>query len=65
METPGIYYTEDARKTWQRAGADGLQGKVVALAVHPSDPRRIAVATDRGVFLSNEGRIDVCADRAK
>ncbi len=55
MKTPGIWATLNDGFAWRRAEANGLQGKVSALAVHPTDSRKVAVATSGGVFLSSDG----------
>ncbi|TXF12267.1 F510_1955 family glycosylhydrolase [Pelomicrobium methylotrophicum] len=54
MREPGIYYTLDDGFAWRRAQAKGLGGDVIALAVHPSDPKTVAAATDQGIFLSRD-----------
>lgn len=52
MDRPGIYYTLNDGFTWSRAAAQGLTGAVHAIAVHPSRPQTVAVATKEGLFLS-------------
>lgn len=52
MDRPGIYYTLNDGFTWVRAPAQGLTGAVHAIAVHPSRPQTVAVATKEGFFLS-------------
>lgn len=54
MEREGIYYTLDQGFRWRRAAAEGLTGRITAIAVHPSDAKRVAVATDRGAYLSKD-----------
>lgn len=54
MEAPGIYFTRNDGFTWQRAEARGVRGKINAIAVHPDEPRIVAVATDVGVLLSRD-----------
>ena len=39
---------------WKRAGATGLEGNPYALAVHPDDPKAVALATPNGVFESSD-----------
>lgn len=51
---PGIYWTADQGMTWRRAAADGLTGRLFALAVHPRKPGIVAAGTDRGLFLSRD-----------
>ncbi len=52
MKAPGIYYTLNDGFTWARAEAQGLASAVHAIAVHPSNPRIVAVAAKEGLFLS-------------
>jgi hypothetical protein len=55
MRTPGLYATLNDGFAWRHAEARGLEGKPVALAVHPTDTRMIAVASSVGLFLSTDG----------
>lgn len=55
MPAAGLYRTHDEGKTWQRAAADGLEGEIHSLAVHPSDGAIVALATGRGLYLSRDG----------
>ena len=52
IERPGLHYTLDQGATWRHAEATGLEGEPAALAVHPDDPKSVAVATSKGVFES-------------
>ena len=54
MRQAGIHYPLDDGRKWQRAEARGLRGKLVGLAVHPSDPTVVAAGTDQGLFLSRD-----------
>jgi len=54
MDRDGIYYTVNQGFRWQRAPAAGLAGRIAAMAVHPTDPKRVAIATERGAFLSKD-----------
>ncbi len=54
MSSIGIYYTLDDGRTWTRATAVGLREEVLAIAVHPEDPKTVAVGTRSGVFLSED-----------
>lgn len=54
MPAPGIYWTADRGTTWRRAAAEGLAGRLFALAVHPRKPEIVAVGTERGLFLSRD-----------
>ncbi len=52
----GVYRSDDAGRTWQRA-ANGLpDGGVEALALDPRQPRRLYAMTATGaLFLSEDG----------
>lgn len=52
MRQPGLHSTRNEGFVWRPARAAGLAGAPRALAVHPDDPATVAVATDKGVFLS-------------
>lgn len=54
MKQPGIYSTQSDGMQWTAAGGKGLEGDVNGLAVHPTNPRVVAVATDKGLFLSED-----------
>ena len=54
MREPGLHSTRNDGFLWKAAGAAGLEGAPRALAVHPDDPAVVAVATDKGVFLSRD-----------
>lgn len=54
MSAPGIYFTLDDGRTWQRGEGRGLAGRLQGLAVHPSDSATVAAATDQGLFLSKD-----------
>jgi len=54
MKRPGLHSTVNDGFTWKPARAAGLRGDPQALAVHPSDPKLIAVATSEGIFLSRD-----------
>ncbi|MHB1666450.1 F510_1955 family glycosylhydrolase [Thiomonas sp.] len=54
MPEPGLYGTLDDGFVWKQAAADGLEGEVFALAVHPTDPRIVAAATKSGLYLSTD-----------
>jgi photosystem II stability/assembly factor-like uncharacterized protein len=55
MKQPGLHSTRNEGATWARALAKGLQGNPYALAVHPDDPKAVAMATPDGVFESSDG----------
>ncbi len=52
IERAGLHYTLDQGTTWKHAEAMGLEGEPAALAVHPDDPKSVAVATNKGIFES-------------
>lgn len=52
MPTPGIHVTYDEGKTWARAEARRLQGEIHGLAAHPQQAGTVAVASERGLYLS-------------
>lgn len=54
MKAPGLHSTRDDGFLWKPARAAGLEGAPRALAVHPDDPSSVAVATDKGVYLSRD-----------
>ncbi|TCP28940.1 Beta-barrel assembly machine subunit BamC [Scopulibacillus darangshiensis] len=54
MNAPGLYYTLDDGKSWTKAQAKGLQGKVTAVAVDPKKKNVVAIGTGLGVFYSTD-----------
>ncbi len=52
--SPGLHYTLDDGSTWKHARARMLEGTPQAIAVHPADPKIVAVATSSGVFISRD-----------
>jgi len=54
MGGTGIHYTLDDGVRWRRAEVKGLGGPIHQLAVHPSDPRMVAAASDAGLYLSRD-----------
>jgi hypothetical protein len=54
MKAPGLHSTRNDGFLWKPARAAGLEGAPRALAVHPDDPSSVAVATDKGVYLSRD-----------
>jgi photosystem II stability/assembly factor-like uncharacterized protein len=54
MRAPGLHSTRNDGFVWKPARAAGLEGAPRALAVHPDDPSTVAVATDKGVYLSRD-----------
>jgi photosystem II stability/assembly factor-like uncharacterized protein len=55
MPAPGIYATQDEGKSWRHAAARNLKGQIHGLAAHPGNGSIIAAATERGLYLSNDG----------
>ena len=54
MDRTGIYYTQNDGFAWRRADGAGLEGKIEALAVHPTDPNTVAVGSSSGLFVSTD-----------
>jgi len=54
MRAAGVHFTLNDGFTWQRAAVKGISGKPHAIAVHPADPKIVAIATATGVFLSRD-----------
>lgn len=54
MPVPGLHLSVDEGKTWRRQIARGLEGDVFGIAAHPQDVKTLAVATDKGLFLSRD-----------
>ena len=54
MRAPGLHSTRNDGLLWKPARAAGLEGAPRALAVHPDDAATVAVATERGVYLSRD-----------
>lgn len=54
MPIPGLHLSVDEGKTWQRRISRGLEGEVFSIAVHPQNVGTLAVATDRGLYLSRD-----------
>lgn len=52
LKGEGLHYTLDDGTTWHHAKGDGLAGEPRAIAVHPDDPKTIAIATSEGLYLS-------------
>lgn len=55
MTQDGIYASMNDGFSWQRAAAKGLKTKPITLAVHPADPKFLAVGGNEGLFLSKDG----------
>src|SRR5258706_9952671 len=50
----GLHYSLDDGKTWTQSQLQGIEGDPFALAVHPTDSKAVAIATEKGVFLSTD-----------
>ena len=55
MKQAGLHFTRNDGFSWTRVSAKGLDGNPYALAVHPDDPKAVAVASPDGVFESSDG----------
>lgn len=51
----GFYRSTDLGATWESILAEGIEGGVFQMAVHPTNGETVAIATDSGVFLSENG----------
>ncbi len=54
MPVPGLHLSVDEGRTWRRQTARGLEGEVFGIAAHPQDARTLAVATDKGLYMSRD-----------
>jgi len=50
----GLHYTLDDGQTWEESRAQGLSGAPIQIAVHPTEANLVALATEGGLFLSND-----------
>lgn len=50
----GIHYTLDEGQSWQQSQLQDLDGNLTQLAVHPVNANQVAIATERGLFLSDD-----------
>ncbi|MEN1968012.1 F510_1955 family glycosylhydrolase [Lentibacillus sp. N15] len=51
----GFYNSTDGGESWESVEAQGLDGDLFALAIHPSNSNLVAAATTTGVYLSTDG----------
>ena len=51
---PGLHRSLDNGKTWHQSSVRGLTAAPFAIAVHPTQPNIVAVATDQGLLLSSD-----------
>lgn len=54
MPQPGLYLTQTDGIVWKQAAANGLETKINALAVHPSNAKTVAAGTADGLYLSHD-----------
>lgn len=50
----GVYSNSAEGESWQPVQADGLEGEVAALALHPADSNLVAAATSTGIYFSKD-----------
>jgi WD40 repeat protein len=50
---PGLNYTLDEGNTWNQRGKKRIAEKATQIAVHPTDASMVAIATTKGLYLSN------------
>lgn len=50
----GLHYSRDEGKTWTQSAAQGLPSAPIQIAVHPTEPNVVAVATGGGALLSED-----------
>lgn len=50
----GLFYTIDDGQTWTQSSAQELNVSPIQIAVHPTEPGTVALATQAGLFLSND-----------
>ncbi len=55
MKSPGIHATVNDGFSWKHAAANGLEGQLISLAVHPTNNQIVAAGTKTGLFLSTDG----------
>jgi len=55
MAAPGLYVTQDEGRIWRHAPARGLEGEIHGISAHPLRAEIVAIATDRGLYLSRDG----------
>lgn len=51
---PGLHYSLDDGKTWTQSAMQGVTAQPIQIAVHPTDPNVVALATESGLFLSSD-----------
>lgn len=51
----GFYFSDNDGADWQQLDPQGIEGELMALAIHPDDSQLMAAASNAGVFLSEDG----------
>ncbi|EMF47869.1 BNR/Asp-box repeat domain protein [Planococcus halocryophilus Or1] len=51
----GFYKLSREDKQWEPVNAEGLEGEVSALALHPTNSNIVAAATSKGIYVSEDG----------
>lgn len=54
MSAPGLYFSLNEGVDWQHAAAQGIAEAPIALAVHPTDSKVVALTTRTGLYLSRD-----------
>jgi len=54
MEQPGLYHSLNDAATWNQVAMNGVYGDLYAIAAHPTASGTVAVATETGVFVSDD-----------
>jgi DNA-binding beta-propeller fold protein YncE len=49
----GLHYSLDDGKTWKQSAMQGVTAQPLQIAVHPTDPNIVALATEGGLLLSS------------
>lgn len=52
MPRPGVYFSRDDGTSWKRCAAAGLGTPIIRIAAHPISPSMVAVATESGIYIS-------------
>jgi len=50
----GLHYSLDEGQTWQQSALQGLTANPIQIVVHPTEANRVALATEGGLFLSDD-----------
>ncbi|XKE95336.1 hypothetical protein LG326_03115 [Metaplanococcus flavidus] len=51
----GFYFSDNDGADWEQLDPKGIEGEIMALAIHPDDSQLMAAASNAGVFLSEDG----------